>query len=192
MSRKQRFYWHVPEWGSDDSGPVAGNGLGNVGNDIVVELVNTDFAAPGDPRQDNFVTERVVGQYMIRAEPEAEVGDRFVHNRVYVADGDQNAVSLRDLYTQDDADSSFLWHQVMGFDGTIIGLPWGMWSRGGDADLQVAFEGGRLGNFDIRVGRRIEEGQSLIWHTQLDDGVVALANDSWRLFLWVRVLMREG
>ncbi len=188
---KGKFYWHVPEWGGDDPTPSATAGVPNVDNDIVVELVNTDFAAPGDPRQDNFVVERVIGQYMLRADASASSVNRFVHNRVYVADGDQNAVSLRDLFSQDDADSSFLWHQVIPWEGGNNNEPWGSWVNGVAGAPQVPFESGRLGNIDIRVGRRIEEGQSLIWHTQLFNGAILPSNDFF-LHLWCRVLMREG
>ncbi len=191
MSRAKRFYWHVPEWCANDSLPTAASGVPNVGNDIVIELVNTDFAAPGDPRQDNFVVERVVGQWMLRADASAPGTDRFMHHRVYVADGDQNAVSLRDLFTQDDADSSFLWHHVFPWEGGHNNEPWGTWTNGTVSAPQVPFGESRLGTFDIRVGRRIEEGQSLIWHTQLFGGVALESND-WFLHLWCRVLMREG
>ncbi len=191
MSRG-KFYWYCPAWyAGDDPASGGASEIDNVGNDLVIELLNTDFAAPGDPRQDNFVVERIIGQYIVRGKSNAEVGDRYMHHRVYVADGDQTSVSLRNLFTQDDADSSFLWHKVEGYDGTFIGLNWGTWANGGDADLANPFMAGRLGSFDIKVGRRVEEGTSLIWHTQLNNTGI-LADDTWTLQMWVRCLLREG
>ncbi len=186
------FYWHAPSWEPRDA--IGGAQLGehqNVANDIVVELINTDFADPGDPRQDNFVVERIIGQYKISADAGALAGDRFVQSRVYVADGDKNSVSLRNLYDIDDADSSFLWHQVDAFSAAAVGSNWGTWRQGGSADPTVPFMSGRLGSFDIRVGRSVPEGRSLLWHTQLKNGGLALDDDTWFLSLWVRLLMRE-
>lgn len=186
------FYWHAPAWDQHDAqGGVTPLDNANVGNDIVVELVNTDFADPGDPRQDNFVVERIIGQYKLNAITGADASDRIVHHRVYVADGDQNSVSLRNIYSVDDADSSFLWHKVDVLTQNSIGKAWGNWAEGDATEPPVPFVDGRLGSFDIRVGRAVPEGRSLIWHTQLKNGGLALDDDEYFLGLWVRVLMRE-
>lgn len=193
MARKRNWYWYCPEWGGNAVDPNPLSGVMNVGSNIVIELVNTDFAAPGDPRQDNFVVERIVGQYLLTAIATAEGGDRFVHHRVYQADGDQTSVALRELNTQDDADTSFLWHKVDGWSQSRNGVAWGGWAHpGGLNEAQVPFEHGRSGHFDIKVGRRIEEGQSLLWHTQLDAAATPPNDNEFGLFLWVRLLMREG
>ncbi len=190
MARSRNLYWHVPVWDPNNQ-PNGSAGVGNIGADIVVALVDAEFAAPGDPGQDNYVVERIIGQYLLTtAASGAETGSRLVHHRVYVADSDQSSIALRNLNTQDDADSSFLWHLVEPFDGNSVGLEWGSWRKGGDTDTQVAFQNGRLGSVDIKVGRRVEEGSTLIWHTQLD--TTALTNDTWFLQMWMRCLIREG
>ncbi len=188
----RRFYWHVPEWSDSTepqnlgSNPILNDAAGN----LTAELINSDFADPDDPRQDNFVCERVVGQYLMVAASGADGGPRIIHHRVYVVDGDQNVHAVRDLYSQDDANTSFLWHKVEGWDSTWIGQPWGTWATGATNTPAPTFERGRKGHFDIRVGRRVTEGQSLIWHTKIDTG--GLVTDDFHLHLWCRVLMREA
>ncbi len=192
MSRSRNLYWHVPAWYENHQSRVIVDGFGNTNFDIVAELINTDFQEPGDPRQDNFVVERVIGQYLLAAGTSAEGGDRIIHHRVYVAEGDQDAVNLRDLYTQDDADTSFLWHKVDAYSTNQIDTAWGTWANGDANSPAPAFMDGRLGSFDIKVGRRVEEGTSLIWHTQLKHEGANLTDNTWVLSLWCRVLMREG
>lgn len=186
------FYWYVPSWdGHDAIGGATPADHENVGNDIVVELVNTDFAAPGDPRQDNFVVERIIGQYKLNNQTGADPADRIVHHRVYVADGDQSSVSLRSLYSADDADSSFLWHKVDVMTGAQHARAWGNWGNGASTDPPAPFSNGRLGAFDIKVGRNIPEGRSLLWHTAVKNGGIPEPDGEWFLALWVRVLLRE-
>ncbi len=185
-----KLYWHVPEWNSDNFAGLA-SGVGNVGGDIVIPLINTDFAAPGDPRQDNFVVERIIGQYLLTAAASAAAGSRIIHSRVYVADSDASSIALRSLNTADDADSSFLYHHVGHFDNGAIDKQFGTWQNGGvnevTGDIGAA---GRQGHFDIKVGRKVTEGETLLWHTQISS--LALVNDTWFIQMWVRVLMREG
>jgi len=71
-----------------------------------------------------------------------------------------------------------------------VGDAWGAWQKGAGSEPGPVFSMGRRGSFDIRVGRRVEEGTSLIWHTKLGNG--GDVADTFRLHLWVRVLMREG
>jgi len=190
---KSKFHWFVPEWGHEFATITPVSGLNNVGSDIVARLVDTDFQAPGDPRQDNFVVERIIGQYKLSAAATAPNFDRMIHHRVYVADSDQATVALRDLYTQDDADSSFLWTHIEGWASNFNGTNWGSWQVGSTAAPAPTFQMGRKGHFDIRVGRRIEEGQSLLWHTQLEPAnEPALVDDTWGLLLYARILLREA
>ncbi len=193
MSRKQRFYWFVPKWGEPLATKTPTQGETNVGNDIVVALIDTDFAAPGDPRQDNFVVERIIGQYCLSEGASGVQAHRMVHHRVYVADSDSTSIALRDLYTADDADSSFLWHKTEGFGAGWHGDAFGNWQTSDTIQPAPTQSMGRQGHIDIKVGRRVEEGQTLLWHTQLEaTGVGPLVDGSWGLMLWVRLLMREG
>ncbi len=192
MSRG-KFYWFCPQWDGQAVQGGAAPGIGNLGNDIAISLIDTDFADPGDPRQDNFVVERIIGQYKVNAITGAPGGDRVIHHRVYVADSDTTSIALRNLYTADDADSSFLWHKVDTFADNQIGQAWGNWRNGNDAEPQIPFQNGRLGGFDIKVGRRVEEGQTLVWHTQVHQSVaIPLEDEQFFLMLWIRLLMREA
>ncbi len=188
-----KFYWFCPEWDGQAVQGGAAPGIPNIGNDIAISLIDTDFADPGDPRQDNFVVERIIGQYKVNAVTPAEGGDRVIHHRVYVADSDSTSIALRNLYTADDADSSFLWHKVDVFAPAMIDSAWGNWGKQGTSEPPVPFQNGRLGGFDIKVGRRVEEGQTLVWHTQVHQSVaIPLDDDTFFVQLWIRLLMREA
>ncbi len=192
MSRKRNYYWYCPAWSAEGQmNPSIG--ISNVGNDIVVPLIDTDWAPPGDPVQDNFVVERIIGQFLLHGDATAPAQDRIVHHRVYVADSDSTSIALRNLYTQDDADTSFLWHLVDGFSADSPGNAWGNWKKGAASTLGSTFMNSRLGSFDIRVGRRVEEGQTLLWHTSLENPLISTLDDNeFSLMYWCRLLMREG
>ncbi len=190
---RSKYHWYCPEW--TDAGPFTpATGVPNVGNEIIVNLLNTDWAPPGDPIADNFVVERVIGQYLLHSSASAENSNRMVHHRVYVAPSDENTVSVREISLQDDADTSFLWHHVEGWPGGWQGEPWGNWARGIDTNpLGAQTWKGRQGTFDIGVGRYVGEGTSLLWHTNLQSGFFGeLVDDTWALMMWVRVLMKEA
>jgi len=188
------MYWHVPAWYESRIPGANGDASAftNVGRDILIPLINTDFAAPGDPRQDNFVVERIIGQWQLVSKATALAGDALMHHRVYVADSDSTTVSVRDIYMRDDADSSFLYHHVSGWPNAAVGTGFGSWRLGGSAEPQSPVMMGRQGHVDIKVGRRVEEGQTLLWHTQVSSSAFAPVDDDWELHAWFRVLMREG
>ncbi len=191
---RSKYHWYAPIW--TDAGPfVPSTGEANIGNEIVVNLLNTDWAPPGDPIADNFVVERVIGQYMLHSSASAADVDRIVHHRVYVAPSDETTVSLREISLLDDADTSFLWHHVEGFNAGWAGENWGTWRTPNDGQYSATGSSwkGRHGNFDIGVGRYVGEGTSLLWHTSLQSSSFGqLVDDTWALMMWVRVLMKEA
>ncbi len=191
---RSKYHWYAPVW--TDAGPHnPSTGTNNVGNEIVINLLNTDWNPPGDPVADNFVVERVVGQYLLHASMGASDVSRMVHHRVYVAPTDENTVSLREISTLDDADTSFLWHQVDGWGSGWADKTWGSWRQGvtGDPQTLATAWKGRQGHFDIGVGRFVGEGTSLLWHTELQSSVFGqLTDDTWALMMWCRVLMKEA
>ncbi len=178
------LFWHVPHWFS--GAPAATAGILSTGSDVVAALV--DEHDNQDLGQDNFVVERIIGQYQVTTNDVAGAVDRYIHSRVYVCQADDTTLSLRDLTTVADADSSFLWANVQMFRVAANSTSEGSWLHSGGAGLnQPATE--RNGTFDIRVGRRVEEGTALVFHTQcfplvLDNELI--------LKLWVRVLLREA
>ncbi len=192
MSKSGRFFWHTSTLVWHSLGPSASVGNPNVLGDILVTLVNTEsVGAAGDtPVNDQFVVERIVGQYQMVSNESVGV-DRFCHHRVYVSDSDETAVGLRDLTTADDAETSFLWHQVDAHSQSLKQDVWGNWqSRSKGNDCTGTPWMGRFGHVDIKVGRRIEGGQSLIWHAQLEPAPPA--NNEHFLKLWLRMLLREA
>ncbi len=183
--------WHVPA-GTWESGSPGGLGVGNIGTDIVQTLISTDSAVNLDvpDAATEYVVERVVGQWMIHGN-QATPGHFFVHQRVYPTVSDTDTVVVRDLTSPDDAESDFLWHAVSGWSTQFDTDTWGTWENGGDTSpVNVGFMG-RMGHIDIRVNRRIKQGFSLIWHTQFA-GAVEPLDGEFNLYLWLRMLLREG
>ena len=188
-SRGNQYFWHVPPGGWYEGSPVIAAGVGNFGNDIVVPLVDAETAAiSSKPEIDNFIVERVIGQYMISTN-ESIGTQRFMHHRVYVADADLATIALRVLDTASEAETSFLWHKVEYASELLAAAPGGTWQNNGPVDSEQGAVD-RRGSFDIRVGRRVEQGTALLWHTQLEPAPVA--DDLVFLKLWVRLLVREG
>lgn len=187
--RKREYFWHVPPGTWYTGSPVVLAGNGNVVGDIVVPLVDSETTIAIRPQINNYVVERIVGQYMFTADESAPT-DRFIHSRVYVADADATSVALRTLDTVDDAETSFLWHQVDPWAITYDTDTFGTWQQSGGGNPQSTPWQGRQGHIDIRVGRRIEGGTSLIWHSQLEPAPPA--NDTFFLKLWLRFLVREA
>lgn len=194
--RKSKYFWHTPSVGWHTGGPEANSGVTNVGRDIVVMLLDTEAGISDRPEQDRFVVERIVGQYMFSAVDNVpSMGDLFLHHRVYVADSDQTAIAIRDLATEDDAETSWLWHQVEYWPVSQYGHQGGGWDRQVNAAglLVPTPSNGRHGHFDIRVGRLLEGGQSLIWHTQAVKTVAGNDVADGFLFVkhWIRLLCKE-
>lgn len=184
MARKSNFFWWVPFWGET---------LLNTGQDTVGLLVDTESGNTEFPQQDNFVVERIFGQWQLVSS--TGLDDNVVyHQRVYPTVADATTVALRDLDSRDDADSDFMWHAVHMWSaqqgvGTI-----GSWASGGAGtgfEVQPPFSNGRYGHVDIKVARRIQEGEALVWHLQSTNGVPP-ADSTVQLRLWLRVLLREG
>ncbi len=192
MGRKGKsYFWHVPPATWYAGSPLALGGNSNTGQDIVATLVDTETAQTARPDIDNFVVERIVGQYMLTKDaPSGEIADEFWHHRVYVAPTNATAIALRSLNTADEAESSFLWHQVdpmpVEYDGDI----WGNWQQGSAPRPGATPLMGRFGHVDIRVGRRLEGGEALIWHTQIVP--TPASNFFYYVKLWLRLLVREA
>lgn len=189
MARKKKFFWHVPSACWYGASPISLGGIANVGADIVTTLINTESGVGDVPVNDNFVVERIVGQYQYSGD-ESAAANHFIHHRVYVADSDSTAIALRSLLSADDAETSFLWHQVDPWPNSMDGDIFGSWITDHGVGQPTATPWmGRYGNVDIKVGRRIEEGQSLLWHSQLVP--TPAANNTVYVKLWLRMLLRE-
>jgi len=189
--RKPRYFWHVPD-GCWYGGSLGGPGIGNVANDIIVPLVDTEELAgaePTVPNRDEFVVERIVGQWLLWGE-EPVAYSWLVHERYYVTQGTAATLAIRDLAALGESDTSFLFHRVNPHSGAANGNVWGSWTGflGGD----VLAGPPPLGFRDIRVGRRISEGEALIMHLQLAGNVHIPEDESYQLYLWLRMLIREG
>jgi len=180
----RNFFWWVPEFGW-------GGAVVNVGNDTVISLVDTEPGSGSTPQQDNFVVERIIGQWWINSPTGIGAGVRY-HQRVYPTIAGGAGIAIRDLTNREEADSDMLWHQVniWGANNDGAGGTWNA-ADGGANTVQPPFMQGRFGHFDIKVARRINEGESLIWHLQ-DETVIPPGDGTVSLKLWCRVLLREG
>lgn len=201
-SRRRGFFWHVPGtatspnycWDNWSQLAPGGGGTGNVLADIVAPLVQTNEGAIVSemPSRDEFVVERIVGQYMIQAVNITV--NRMMMHRIYPVTADANAVAIRDLFGQDDAESDFLWNRVEPAPSLLDGDVWGNWqNETAAAGPQMPQNYNALGHIDVRVGRRLREGEALIWHTQLSTvGGGDPADDTYFLRLNLRILVRNG
>lgn len=200
MARKARkpYWWHVPLDAWAPATPVGGH-LGNTGNDVFLVLVDSEEAAALEndvvPEHDEFVIERVIGQWHMRMD--LAVGANFyVHERCYVVPSTAGTIALRNLTDAAEADTSFLYHNVTGFTANQNADAWGNW-LGARPDLPDNALGSAnqdprgLYARDVRVGRRLEEGEALVWHWQLR-GTVVPADDLVQVKCWFRTLVRQG
>ncbi len=197
MGKRRNTFWHVPVWsGGQDNEPASGlNGTGNEGPDIVNVLVDTNQSLFSlQPERDEFVVKRIIGQYRVSGTETAGAKNRFMAHRVYPVTSDASSVALRDLYSRDDADSDFLWHQVDPWAAQYDADAWGQWQNAEQSGVPAGRQYmGRFGHFDIGVNRRISEGESLIWHTQFSkQGGGTPADDVYFLQLWIRLLVSEA
>lgn len=189
MARGDR-QWHVPSNCWKATGPGGAGTPSNVGFDIFTVLVGTDVGGtasvvPG--AADEYVCERIIGQYML-VSSQLTPEDFFVHHRVYPTISDAASVALRDLTSDDDAESDFLWHSIEAWRASYNNDSFGNW---GPEPADDRYFMGRSGHIDIRVNRRIRQGEALVWHTQLV-GAAAPMDDSFFLKLWLRMLVKEG
>ncbi len=196
MGRKRNnFFWHVAQDGWFQSGPDSAATLQNIGRDIVLVLVDSEEptgSEPVVPENDSFVIERVIGQWKLSGFPTSPGDEFFIHERIYVVDFEPGAIAIRSLDSQREADTSFLYHQVTAWHNNWDNDKWGNW-RAGTADT-VGVDAFRMGgpNFrDVKVGRRLNEGQALIYHWQME-GVTIPPDNVFHLQCWLRTLVREG
>lgn len=199
--RKHRFFWHVPATATDpnylwDNWSVlapGGGGNPNVGADIFLPLVQTNQGAflSQMPERDEFVVERIVGQFMLQAVNVTQ--NRMCMHRIYPSQADAGAVALRDLFSQDDAESDFLWNRVAPAPALLDGDTWGDWQLASSGNPAFPQNFNALGHLDVRVGRRLRAGECLLWHTQFSTvGGGVPTDDTYFLRMNMRILVREG
>lgn len=194
--RKPNFFWHVSDqaWTQADAG---GPGIPNVLRDIVLILVESMEPLadePVVPSNDEFVVERVIGQWKMNGLETAGATTRMFMERCYVTTGNAESVALRNLWTDDEADTSFLFTKtnvwVASHDGDALGNWTGQGLNNHVNDLHASPVG--LFYRDIRVGRRIKEGEMLVYHWQFNDSVTIPSSGSYWVQPWIRTLVRQG
>ena len=194
MARKKNFFWHVAPFGWFDGRPDNAADIQNTGLDMVLVLVDTEEPTgdePFVPENDSFVVERIIGQWKLSHFPLTGSDEWFVHERVYVVDAEPGAIAIRDLASNREADTSFLYHQVTAWHNNWNSDRWGNWRS--QVPNTIGTMGYRMGgpNFrDIKVGRSLREGQALIYHWQLV-GLPQPADNAFHLQCWFRTLLRE-
>jgi len=197
MARKNKgFFWHVGEgmWSDGAPGVQSSTVTTNNGIDIVVVLIDTvepAAAEPVVPENDNFVVERIIGQWQLRSTA-AIARDAFIHERIYLAQVAPASISVRDLASQEQADTSLLWTQVTPWSAEWNNDSWGNWQGASVvSDRPGIFRAGGPNFRDVRVGRRISEGEALIYHLQIEASTPP-ADNEFHLEMWMRCLVREG
>lgn len=183
------MFWHVPFNAWHQGAMFLGAGVQNIGRDCIVPLISTNPTGNSPVPDDvsNYVVKRIVGQWMLQG-AQAVAENHVIHNRIYPVTSDNVSISLRTLDDDDDAESDFLWHQVSPWPQEYSGDLWGSWQAGSPTLPHGPFSEGRHGNVDVKVNRKIRDGQDLIWHTQIS-GVNPPVNDEFDLFLWLRCLL---
>lgn len=184
--------WHVSNemWYQAQPG-FAGNA--NVGPDILVPMVSSDMEIGGAnsayPEAESFVCERVLGQYLFVSNFESP-NNMFLHHRIYPVEQEFNTFAIRDLTAPENAETDFLWHRVDPIRPQQFNDVFGTWVDGGL--VGVPFQECRRGHFDVKVNRRIRQGECLVWHTYIMNGLgfVPTDNTCW-IQMWARALVRS-
>lgn len=182
--------WHVSDdmWYQLIPG-FAGNP--NVGYDIVCPLVSSDLELGAGnsayPEAESFVVERVIGQYLVVSNTETPV-NAFLHHRIYPVEQEFNTFALRGLEFPESAETDFLWHRVEKWWSNQVNNVFGSWEPVTGA---VPFQENRLGHFDVKVNRRLRQGECLIFHTQVVGGIAPPTDNTYFLQMWARALVRS-
>ncbi len=184
--------WHTPANAWYSGAPNVGGDITNTDVDLFQVLVQLDDAGALTipDAAGAYICERIVGQYMLTGS-EVAPQQAFMHHRVYVTTSDSTSVALRDLTADDEVESSFLWHQVDPWAAVYDSDIWGNWQTHTSGNPAGERYMGRFGHVDIRVKRKIERGEALVWHTQIKAAAVP-ADDTYTLKLWLRCLLKES
>lgn len=203
-----RLNWEAPFWGTVSS---AGWDMQASNDGITAVLADTyvydEMGHRVEQVEGPLWIERVVGQARLRfvfADLAGGVSGVDFHHRIYPVSTDDLDVFDRDIQSQGEADSDFMWHKVEYADLNTIEN--GASAFGGDwllfngTHAQKPFADGRNGYFDVKVGRYLREGEALVykvkgatipnggsWTAQWDSGGSSFC----ALDLWVRVLLRR-
>lgn len=187
------LFWHVPVWFEGKTPANAVGSVQSVGANLFVELLETDTAS-SNLAPDNYWVERIVGQVLFqRNTAESDSGNWYLQHRVYVTPASNTGIVLRDLSLADDADTSWMFNKtelmLEGVGGTTQG-DWSPTVSNPSPTFNAAMS--RNGGIDIRVGRKVSEGESLIWHSQIIAEVSGnLVNSQLVMKAWIRVLLRQ-
>lgn len=199
-----RFRWYTPFW-QQVVNPL-GADLALTDSQSIQLITPEGLFADTISETDVRVT-RIIGQYRVWFNgvefPDALARSLYIHNRVYVVSGDGTNIFNRDLTNIIDADADMLWNQIDFMARSQLSSTdqanMGTWGGAGPGSTDTyanvkPFMMGRMGHFDIKVDRRIEEGESLVWKTQLEPGNNALASgpNMGRMYIdmWVRCLVK--
>lgn len=186
-----------------------------------MELINPDPNLNDDLIEASVRVTRIVGQFAWEFEnvDQVNIGQMFIHHRVYPVSGDGVNYFQRFLFELPDADTDFMWHHIEGVQPYIGNAPLSIQQQStsmtaiatpmpGVASRDIVWPPtsdpvhGRRGHVDIKVDRRIDEGEGLLWKSEFSDttGGGAGATLPWvnttagvwnaRLYLWLRLLIK--
>lgn len=197
------YRWYTPTWGYTAS-------VGLVGaNSATIELLSPEGDITDRLEEKAFRVTRIVGQYQIRFD-QVTGGTTddliYIHNRIYTVSGDGTNYFTRDLTAIVDADADMLWNQIDSkyyLEANLAaGDSAGTWgTTGPNSTLSQTtirpFQNGRMGHVDVKVDRRIEEGEGLLWKTQVEmldaaGNATAFTAGNMFVYLWLRLLVKEA
>lgn len=205
-----RYRWFTPFWGYAGGVSLAAS------NSLTIGLLGPEDDLTDPLEEKAYRVTRIVGQWQIRFTQivleggQSQADAYYLTNRVYPVSSDGGTVYSRDLQNITDADTDWMWNQIdawgtdelAGAGGRSLGN-WGIpgpGSTSGSHRVQP-FMSGRNGHFDIKVDRRIDEGEELVWKAQLNvyrlNGASIwqeqnFTSGDFTIGLWMRMLVKEA
>lgn len=186
MGRGHRYVtdWYVPPqmWGNGAT-TVLNGGVGcDANGNVIIPIVDATLV-----QLEPLVVERMLFQYNIWVQ-DTGLASALAFSRIYLSETDisAGAYDLANLNEDDEAERAFMWQGIDIISNAGTSTWWqGAAVLGGQLDSAP-----RIHQYDVRVKRKVEGTQSLIWHTQLPFGVVGA--NAFKVQVWMRALVREG
>lgn len=204
-----RYRWYTPYWGF-----AGGFSLPGV-NALSVGLLSPEASITDPLEEKAYRVTRIVGQYQVRwngvsIEAQGPNDAVYLTHRIYPVSSDGTNIFTRDLQNIIDADTDWMWNHISAlslneYSASTTGAlgSWGTLGPNSTSTVQSInpFQYGRNGHIDVKVDRRIDEGEELVWKLQLNNYRLngasiwqeqAFTSGDFTLGLWIRMLVKEA